>query len=103
MSPALLILLGEELLQLSMSPLCSAHLTPPAVKLLKLLSWVPVQEIPLPTHQHLAHVLAQQEETLAQVVQRSCGYPSPGSAQGEAGQGFQQPGPVEAVPAHGKE
>lgn len=57
---------------------------------------------PLPTQQHLAHVLAQQEETLAQVVQRSCGYPSPGSVQVEAGQSFQQPGPAEGIPAHGR-
>ncbi|KAJ7418642.1 hypothetical protein BTVI_28450 [Pitangus sulphuratus] len=32
---------------------------------------------------------------------RSCGYPIPGSVQGQVGWGFEQPGPVEGVPAHG--
>jgi len=41
-------------------------------------------------------------ETLAQVAQRSCGYPLPGSVQGQVGWGFEQPGLVEGVPAHGR-
>jgi len=41
-------------------------------------------------------------EALAQVAQRSCGCPLPGSVQGQAGQGFEQPGLVEGVPAHGR-
>jgi len=40
-------------------------------------------------------------EALAQVAQRSCGCPLPGSVQGQVGWGFQQPGLVEGVPAHG--
>jgi len=38
----------------------------------------------------------------AQVVQRSCGCSLPGRVQGQAGQGFEQPGLVEGVPAHGR-
>jgi len=41
-------------------------------------------------------------EALAQVAQRSCGCPLPGSVQGQLGQGFEQPGLVEGVPAHGR-
>ena len=39
--------------------------------------------------------------TLEQVAQSSCGCPIPGSVQGQAGWGFEQPGPVEGGPAHG--
>ena len=39
-------------------------------------------------------------ETLAQVAQRSCGCPLPGSVQGQVGQHFEQPGLVAGVPAH---
>jgi len=41
-------------------------------------------------------------EALEQVAQRSCGYPLPGSVQGQVGWGFEQPGLVEDVPAHGR-
>ena len=41
-------------------------------------------------------------EALAQAAQRSCGCPIPGGAQGQAGWGFGQPGPVGGVPAHGR-
>jgi len=41
-------------------------------------------------------------EALAQVAQRSCGCPLPGSVQGQAGRGFEHPGLVEGVPAHGR-
>jgi len=41
-------------------------------------------------------------EALGQVAQRSCGYPLPGSVQGQVGQGFEQPGLVQGVPAHGR-
>lgn len=41
-------------------------------------------------------------ETLAQVAQKSCGCPLPGSVQGQAGWGFEQPSLVEGVPAHGR-
>jgi len=41
-------------------------------------------------------------EALAQVAQRSCGCPLPGSVQGQVGWGFEQPGVVEDVPAHGR-
>jgi len=41
-------------------------------------------------------------EALAQVAQRSCGCPLPGSAQGQAGRGFEHPGLVEDVPADGR-
>ena len=37
-----------------------------------------------------------------QVAQRGCGCPIPGSVQGQAGWGFEQPGRVEGVPAHGR-
>ena len=33
---------------------------------------------------------------------RSCGCPIPGSVQGQVGRGFEQPGLVEGVPAHGR-
>lgn len=75
MSPPPSILLGEELLQLPKSPLCPAHLTAtlPAVKQLKLLSWVAAPwDSPSHTPTPVPH-LAQQEDTLAQVVQTSCG------------------------------
>jgi len=39
-------------------------------------------------------------EALAQVAQRSCGCPLPGSVQGQVGWGFEQPGLVEG--AHGR-
>jgi len=39
---------------------------------------------------------------MAQVAQRSCGCPIPGSAEGQAGWGSEQPGLVEGVPAHGR-
>ena len=42
-------------------------------------------------------------ETLAQVAQRSCGCPLPGSVQGQVGWSSEQPGLVEDVPAQGKE
>jgi len=38
---------------------------------------------------------------LSQVAQRSCGFPLPGSAQGQVGRDWEHPGLVEAVPAHG--
>ena len=41
-------------------------------------------------------------EALAQVAQRSCGCPLPGSVHDQAGWGFEQPGLVEGVPAHGR-
>ena len=41
-------------------------------------------------------------EALEQVAQRSCGCPVPGSVQGQVGRGFEQPGLVEVVPAHGR-
>ena len=41
-------------------------------------------------------------EALAQVAQRSCGCPLPGSVQGQVGWGSEQPGLVEGVPAHGR-
>jgi len=37
-------------------------------------------------------------ETLAQVAQRGSGGPIPGSVQGQAGWGFEQPDLVEGVP-----
>jgi len=40
-------------------------------------------------------------EALEQVDQRSCGCPLPGSVHSQAGWGFEQPGVVEGVPAHG--
>ena len=39
-------------------------------------------------------------ETLAQIAQRSSGGPIPGNIQGQVGQGSEQPGAVEDVPAH---
>jgi len=39
---------------------------------------------------------------LERVAWRSCGYPLPESVQGQVGQGFEQPGLVEGVPAHGR-
>jgi len=41
-------------------------------------------------------------EALAQVAQRSCGCPLPGSVQGQVRRGFEQLGLVEGVPAHGR-
>ena len=41
-------------------------------------------------------------EALEQVSQRGCGCPLPGSVQGQVGWGFEQPGLVEGVPAHGR-
>jgi len=41
-------------------------------------------------------------EALAQVAQRRCGCPLPGSVQGQVGCGFEQPGVAEDVPAHGR-
>jgi len=41
-------------------------------------------------------------EALDQVVQRSCGWPLCGIIQGQVGWGFEQPGLVEGVPAHGR-
>ena len=41
-------------------------------------------------------------EALAQVAQRSCGCPLPGSVQGKVWWDFEQPGLVEGVPAHGR-
>jgi len=41
-------------------------------------------------------------EALAQVAQRICGCPFPGSVQGQVGWGFEQPGLLEGVPAHGR-
>ena len=42
------------------------------------------------------------DEALEQVAQRSCGCPIIGSVQGQAGRGFEQPGLVDGVPAHGR-
>ena len=39
-------------------------------------------------------------ETLEQVAQRGSGGPIPGNIQGQVGQGSEQPGLVEDVPAH---
>jgi len=41
-------------------------------------------------------------EALAQAAQRSCGCPLPRSVQGQVGWGFEQPGLVKGVPAHGR-
>jgi len=41
-------------------------------------------------------------ETLEQVSQRHCGFPLPGSVQGQVGWGFKHPGLVEGVSAHGR-
>ena len=41
-------------------------------------------------------------ESLAQVAQRSCGCPLPGSVQGQVGWSSEQRGLVEDVPAHGR-
>jgi len=41
-------------------------------------------------------------KALAQVAQRSCGCPLPGSVQGQVGWGLEQPGLVEGVPANGR-
>ena len=41
-------------------------------------------------------------EAVAQVAQRSCGCPLPGRVQGQVGRGFEQPGLVEGIPAHGR-
>jgi len=42
------------------------------------------------------------DEALAQVAQRGCVCPITGSIQGRVGGGFEQPGLVEGVPAHGR-
>jgi len=39
---------------------------------------------------------------VAWVARRSCGCPLLGSVQGQVGQGFEQPGLVEGVPARGQ-
>jgi len=41
-------------------------------------------------------------ETLEKVAQRSCGCPVIGSIQGQVVWGFEQPGLVKDVPAHGR-
>ena len=41
-------------------------------------------------------------EILEQVAQRGCGCPLPGSIQGQAGQGREQPGLVGVVPAYSR-
>jgi len=41
-------------------------------------------------------------EALAQVAQRSCGCPLPGSVQGQVGWSSERPGLVEDGPAHGR-
>ena len=41
-------------------------------------------------------------EALEGLAQRGCGCSLPGSVQGQAGWGFEQPGLVEGVPAHGR-
>ena len=41
-------------------------------------------------------------EALAQVAQRSCVCPLPGSVQGQVGLGLEQPGLVEYVVVHGR-
>jgi len=41
-------------------------------------------------------------EAPAQAAQRSCGCPLPGSGQGQASRGFEQPGLVEGVPGRGR-
>ena len=41
-------------------------------------------------------------EALEQIARRGCGCPLPGSVQGQAGWGFEQPDLVEGVPAHGR-
>jgi len=40
-------------------------------------------------------------EALEQAAQSSCGCPLPGSVQAQVGWGFEQPGILEGVPAHG--
>jgi len=42
-------------------------------------------------------------EALAQVAQRNCACSLPGSVQGKVGWGWEYPGLVEVVPAHGRE
>jgi len=42
------------------------------------------------------------DEALAQVAQRSCGCPLPGSVQGRVGWNSEHPGLVEDVPAHSR-
>ena len=41
-------------------------------------------------------------EALEQVAKWSCGYPLPGTVQGQVGWGFEQPDLVEDVSAHGR-
>ena len=47
-------------------------------------------------------VYAEGGETLEEVVQRSCECPIIRSVQSQVGGGFEQPGLVEGVPAHGR-
>ena len=42
-------------------------------------------------------------QTLKRVAQRGCWCPLPGSIQGQAGQGFEQPHLEEGVPAYSRE
>jgi len=41
-------------------------------------------------------------EALEQIAQRNCGCPLPGSVQGQVGWGFEEPGCLDGVPAHGR-
>ena len=52
-------------------------------------------------HNSVTFLHCEGSEELEQVAQRGCGCPIPGSVQGQAGWGFEQPGLVEGVPAHG--
>jgi len=42
------------------------------------------------------------DDAMEQVAQRSCGCPLPGGVQRQVEWGFEQPGLVEGVPAHGR-
>uniref|UniRef100_A0A672UC28 Uncharacterized protein n=1 Tax=Strigops habroptila TaxID=2489341 RepID=A0A672UC28_STRHB len=53
------------------------------------------------TPRRLAEIYGHQDSQW-QVAQRSCGCPIPGSVQGKVGQGLEQPGLVEGVPARGR-
>ncbi|GAB0191433.1 cAMP-dependent protein kinase inhibitor alpha [Grus japonensis] len=44
----------------------------------------------------------EEKDLVDKVAQRSCGCPIPGSVQAQTGWGFEQPGLVEGVPAHGR-
>ena len=66
-----------------------------------------VNQAPRNTHNQEDHLIWPKEEffyyeTLEQFSQRSCGRPIIGSVQGQVGQGFEQLGLVEGVPAHGR-